>query len=80
MKPTRSILDQSFRYVPSHMTDVKATFERIRKEREHERAPAPAIPADPKRQPSATTAASVPALPVHLVRTGPLPFLRLRKP
>ena len=30
----KSILDRSFRYVPSHATDVRKTFERIRKERE----------------------------------------------
>lgn len=29
----KSILDRSFRYVPSHATDVKKTFERIRNER-----------------------------------------------
>ena len=30
----KRILDRSFRYVPSHETDVRKTFERIRKERE----------------------------------------------
>jgi hypothetical protein len=30
----KSILDRSFRYVPSLQTDVRKTFERIRKERE----------------------------------------------
>ena len=30
----KSILDPSFRYVPSHATDVRKTFERIRRERE----------------------------------------------
>jgi hypothetical protein len=30
----KRILDRSFRYVPSHATDVRKTFERIRKERE----------------------------------------------
>ena len=29
----KSILDRSFRYVPSHATDVKKTFERILRER-----------------------------------------------
>jgi len=29
----KSILDRSFRYVPSHATDVRKTFERIRNER-----------------------------------------------
>ncbi len=32
--PVKSILDRSFRYVPSHATDVRKTFERIRQERE----------------------------------------------
>ena len=30
----KSILDPSFRYVPSHATDVRRTFERIRREAE----------------------------------------------
>ena len=30
----KSILDPSFRYVPSHATDVKKTFERIRREQQ----------------------------------------------
>ena len=30
----KSILDRSFRYIPSHATDVRKTFERIRRERE----------------------------------------------
>ena len=30
----KSILDPSFRYVPSHSTDLKKTFERIRREHE----------------------------------------------
>jgi len=30
----KSILDRSFRYVPSHATDVRKTFERIRRERD----------------------------------------------
>ena len=28
----KSILDPSFRYVPSHATDVRKTFDRIRRE------------------------------------------------
>ena len=35
----KSILDRSFRYIPSHATDVRKTFERIRKEREAKVAP-----------------------------------------
>ena len=30
----KSILDPSFRYVPSHATDVRKTFDRIRREAE----------------------------------------------
>lgn len=29
----KSILDPSFRYVPSHATDVRKTFERVLRER-----------------------------------------------
>jgi hypothetical protein len=40
MTPMKSILDASFRYVPSNATDVRKTFARIRREREMaERAP-----------------------------------------
>ena len=37
----KRILDRSFRYVPSHETDVRKTFERIRKE--HEAAQQPPV-------------------------------------
>ena len=30
----KSILDPTFRYVPSHATDVRKTFDRIRRESE----------------------------------------------
>ena len=30
--PTKSILDPSFRYRPSHATDIRQTFERVREE------------------------------------------------
>ena len=30
----KSILDPSFRYVPSHATDIRKTFERIRREQQ----------------------------------------------
>ena len=30
----KSILDRSFKYVPSHATDVRKTFERLRQQRE----------------------------------------------
>lgn len=38
MKPAKSILDPAFRYRPSHATDIRQTFERIRQELEQERA------------------------------------------
>ena len=40
----KSILDPSFRYVPSYATDVRKTFERIRRERAAiERRPADTV-------------------------------------
>ncbi len=36
----KRILDRSFRYIPSRETDVRKTFERIRKEREAAQQPA----------------------------------------
>ena len=38
MKPARSILDPAFRYRPSHATDVRKTFERVRQELEQGRS------------------------------------------
>lgn len=35
-KPTRSILDRSFPYVPSHKTDITRTWEQARKRMEEE--------------------------------------------
>jgi len=37
----KSILDRSFRYVPSHATNISKTFERVREERQAKPAPAP---------------------------------------
>jgi hypothetical protein len=37
----KRILDRSFRYIPSRETDVRKTFERIRKEREAAERQAP---------------------------------------
>jgi hypothetical protein len=37
----KRILDPSFRYIPSRETDVRKTFERIRKEREATERQAP---------------------------------------
>jgi hypothetical protein len=31
-RPAKSILDPAFRYRPSHATDVRETFERVRRE------------------------------------------------
>jgi hypothetical protein len=38
MKPARSILDPAFRYRPSHATDIRKTFERVRQELERAQA------------------------------------------
>jgi hypothetical protein len=32
MKPAKGILDPAFRYRPSHATDIRKTFERIRQQ------------------------------------------------
>ena len=37
MKPAKSILDPAFRYRPSHATDIRKTFERVRQEMEQAR-------------------------------------------
>lgn len=36
-KPPPSILDRSFRYEPSFSTDIRKTFERIRREQQQAR-------------------------------------------
>jgi len=36
--PAKSILDPAFRYRPSHATDVRETFERVRRELAQARA------------------------------------------
>ena len=38
VKPAKSILDPAFRYRPSHATDIRETFERIRRELERAQA------------------------------------------
>ena len=38
IKPAKSILDPAFRYHPSHATDIRKTFERIRQELEQAQA------------------------------------------
>jgi hypothetical protein len=48
----RSILDRSFRYVPSMQTDLRKTFARIRRERQLKQArPAPVVVPIRQRQP-----------------------------
>ena len=37
-KPAKSILDPTFRYRPSHATDLRKTFERARQELEQPQA------------------------------------------
>ena len=37
-KPAKGILDPAFRYRPSHSTDIRKTFERVRQELEQARA------------------------------------------
>jgi hypothetical protein len=37
-RPAKSILDPAFRYRPSHATDVRETFERVRRELAQSRA------------------------------------------
>lgn len=39
MTPKKSILDPAFRYRPSHATDLRETFERIRRELRQAREP-----------------------------------------
>jgi hypothetical protein len=36
--PAKSILDPAFRYRPSHATDIRKTFERVRQELERTQA------------------------------------------
>ena len=44
----KSILDRSFRYTPSHATDVRKTFERARQE--HEAKPRKVLPLNTARK------------------------------
>jgi hypothetical protein len=44
MKPAKGILDPAFRYRPSHATDIRKTFDRVRQELEQARSSRP--PAD----------------------------------
>jgi hypothetical protein len=48
----KSILDRSFRYVPSHATDIRKTFERLRGDRPGFRSVSgPVTPATPATAP-----------------------------
>jgi hypothetical protein len=48
----KSILDRSFRYVPSTQTDLRKTFARIRREKQQKQArPAPVVVLIKQRQP-----------------------------
>jgi len=38
MRPAKSILNPAFAYRPSHATDIRETFERVRAELERSRA------------------------------------------
>jgi hypothetical protein len=42
MKPAKSILDPAFRYRPSHATDIRKTFERVRGQLQQARSNRPA--------------------------------------
>ena len=53
----KSILDRSFRYVPSHATDLRKTFERIRKEGEAAQRPQPPAAVVPLNREAAATRA-----------------------
>lgn len=44
----KSILDPSFRYIPSAETDIRKTFNRVRRELAKARSSAPARPAPPR--------------------------------
>ena len=46
-KPRRHILETRFRYRPSFDTDLKKTFERVRREQQAAAAPAKAEPKKP---------------------------------
>lgn len=47
-KPPKSILDPSFAYKPSHLTDITETWEKAKKRMEEERARRDAIVRDLK--------------------------------
>jgi hypothetical protein len=62
----KSILDRSFRYVPSLQTDVRKTFERIRREREAAQQP----PHGPQQAAVATLSRDFYRLPGRTSRAG----------
>lgn len=55
----KSILDPSFQYVPSHDTDIRKTFERIKREREK-------VQAHAFSRPSAEHRPKPEAIPLHV--------------
>jgi hypothetical protein len=46
----KSILDRSFKYVPSHATDIRRTFERARQQRESQVAASKVTPLNAVRK------------------------------
>jgi hypothetical protein len=49
MKPARSILSKDFKYVSAANTDLRKTFERLRRLRQAEKAKV-VVPMNPKRE------------------------------
>jgi len=39
----KSILDPRFKYTPSHSTDIRKTFQRLRREQQQQTPPAPNV-------------------------------------
>jgi hypothetical protein len=46
----KSILDRSFRYTPSHATDIRKTFERARVQRETQASTSKVLPLNAPRK------------------------------
>ena len=46
----KSILDRSFKYIPSHETDIRRTFERARQQREARAAASKVTPLNAGRK------------------------------
>jgi hypothetical protein len=54
MKKPRSILDRSFQYRPSFATDIRLTFERVRREQQDARENV--VPLHPPKKPETSHA------------------------